>query len=170
MTFAGQVVTRTPFYVWLLLAYLVWQGVRALRPRTQPLVRVFLVPLLFIAAGVMPLLIGPHVGGELLAAWVLAAALLGPVGFLTGPTLQAVDRSAGTVTRPGSCVPLLRNVTVFVLQYAIAVAMEVQVDAAGWLALVGRVVSGATAGYFLGWAIATGQHYLAAPRYREPRS
>ena len=164
MEFAAEVVAHTPFYVWLLLAYLVLQGVWALRPRTQPMARVFLVPLLFIASGVVPLLIGPRVGVGLLAAWVLAAALLGPVGFLTGPRMLAVDRRAGTVTRPGSCVPLLRNTTVFVLQYAIAAAVAVHADAGGGLATSSRAVSGATGGYFLGWAAAAWQQYRAAAR------
>ena len=164
MTFAGQVAMRTPFYIWLLLAYVVWQGTQALRPRTQPLARVFLLPLLFIASGVVPLVVGPRAGTGLLEAWVMAAVLLGPVGLLTGPRLLAVDRGAGTVTRPGSWVPLLRNVTAFVLQYAVAVAVAVHADTGGWLAVGGRAVSGATAGYFLGWVVAAGRQYLSAPR------
>ena len=164
MTFAGQVAIRTPFYVWLLLAYVVWQGTQALRPRTQLLARVFLVPVLFIASGVVPLVVGPRAEIGLLKAWLLAAVLLGPIGLLTGSRLLAVERGAGAVTRPGSWVPLLRNVTVFVLQYAIAVAMAVHADAGGWLAVGGRAVSGATAGYFLGWVVAAGWQYLSAPR------
>ena len=164
MTFAGQVAIRTPFYIWLLLAYVVWQGTQALQPRTQPLARVFLLPLLFIACGVVPLVVGPRAGTGLLEAWVTAAVLLGPVGLLTGPRLLAVDRGAGTVTRPGSWVPFLRNVTVFVLQYAVAVAVAVHTDTRGWLAVGGRAVSGATAGYYLGWVVAAGRQYLSAPR------
>ena len=164
MTLAGQVAMHTPFYVWMLLAYVVWQGAQALRPRTQPLARVFLVPLVFVASGVVPLLFGPHARTGLLEVWVVAAVVLGPIGFLTGPRLLAVDRRAGTVTRPGSWVPLLRNVTVFVLQYAIAVTVAVHADAGGWLAAGGRAVSGATAGYFIGWVVAAERQYLAAPR------
>ena len=164
MTFTGQVAMRTPFYVWLLLAYVVWQGMQALRPRTQPFARVFLLPLLFIASGVVPLVVGPRAGTGLLEAWVMAAVLVGPVGLLTGPRLLAVDRDAGIVTRPGSWIPLLRNVTVFVLQYAIAVAMAVHADTGGWLAVGARAVSGATAGYFIGWVVAAGRQYLSAPR------
>ena len=164
MKFAAEVVFNTPSYVWLLLAYFVLQGVRALRPRTQSIARVFLVPLLFIASAVMHLLTGPRVDTGLLAAWVLAAALLGPVGFLTGPRLLAVDRRTGTITRPGSWVPLLRNITVFILQYTLAVAVAVQADAGGGLATCGRAVSGATAGYFLGWAAAAWRQYRTAAR------
>lgn len=164
MTFAGQVIICTPLYVWLLLAYVVWQGVQALRPRTQPIARVFLVPLLFIASGVAPLVVGPHAGTGLFKFWMVAAVLFGPIGFLTGPRLLAVDRRTATVTRPGSCVPLLRNVAVFVIQYAIAVAVALHANAGGWLVASGRAVSGATAGYFIGWVAAAGRQYLTTPR------
>jgi hypothetical protein len=82
--------------------------------------------------------------------------------LLTGPRLLAVDRSKGLVTRAGSVVPLIRNVAVFCLQYGVAVMGALQLDGHAAGAIVGRAVSGATAGYFLGWAVAFLRHYWNA--------
>ena len=43
-----------------------------------------------------------------------------PVGVLT-PRPFEVDHATGQIIRPGSVVPLIRNVLVFALQYTVAV-------------------------------------------------
>jgi hypothetical protein len=57
-----------------------------------------------------------------------------------GPQLLAADKATGEVTRPGSAGPLISNITVFSLQYAVTI--------------IGHAVSGASAGCFSGWAAA----------------
>jgi hypothetical protein len=42
------------------------------------------------------------------------------VGLLTGRPLD-LDHITGEIKRPGSVVPLIRNITVFALQYTVAV-------------------------------------------------
>ncbi|WP_008546167.1 DUF6622 family protein [Bradyrhizobium sp. CCGE-LA001] len=49
--FAYQVLIHTPPWVWVLLAYLVWQGVQALQPRTTPIWRALVLPVVFIVWG-----------------------------------------------------------------------------------------------------------------------
>jgi len=44
MTFAYQILIHTPPWVWILLAYLVWQGIKAMQPRTVPIWRALIVP------------------------------------------------------------------------------------------------------------------------------
>jgi hypothetical protein len=79
--------------------------------------------------------------------------------FRAPPQLLAVDRNARTVTRPGSIVPLLRNVTVFVLQYGVAVATAMKLEPHAAVAIVGLAISGASAGYFSGWTVALLRRY-----------
>jgi hypothetical protein len=97
-----------------------------------------------------------------LLAWLAAAVVMAPLAFLTGPRLLAVDRGKGLVTRAGSALPLIRNVTVFALQYGVAVMAALQLDGDAAVSIVGRAVSGATAGYFLGWAVALLRSYWSA--------
>jgi hypothetical protein len=62
-----------------------------------------------------------------------------------------IDRSRGLVHLPGSPVPLLRNMTIFALKYGLAVAAATALAEPGTLAAPDAAVSGASAGYFLGW-------------------
>ena len=51
MQFAIGVITHTPIWAWLLLAYLVWQGIKAMQPRTSSIWRALIVPMIFIIWG-----------------------------------------------------------------------------------------------------------------------
>jgi hypothetical protein len=150
MQTATRILANTPIWVFVLLAYLIWQGIQSLRPRTQPLWRSLIVPLVFLLMGLSRLVLARNNGWEPLLAWFVSALLFGSLALYRGPRLMAIDRKNGLVTRPGSPIPLFRNITVFLLQYAIAVmaAMHLDADIAG--AIIGRAISGATAGYFAG--------------------
>jgi uncharacterized protein DUF6622 len=158
MPFAVGVLTHTPIWVFALFAYLVWQGIKALQPRTQSMWRLLIVPAVFIIWGLSRLVSRHDDSSWPLLAWLIAALLLAPLAFVTGPRRLVVDRASGLVTRPGSPIPLIRNMTVFVLQYGVAVAAALQVDGHAIVAIAGRAVSGATAGYFIGWTLALLRH------------
>ena len=84
--------------------------------------------------------------------------MLAPVALLTTQPFE-LDHTTGKITRPGSVVPLIRNITVFALQYAVAVIAAVDPDGRTAATLIGRAVSGATTGYFLGRTIALLRQY-----------
>jgi hypothetical protein len=161
MPYVLGILNRTPPWVFLLFAYLAWQGIKALRPRTQSIWRLLIVPLIFIVWGLSRIGMR-HDNAWPPLVWVTAAVLMAPLAFLTGPRLLAVDRSRGLVSRAGSIVPLVRNMAVFGLQYAVAVMGALRLDGYAAGAIVGRAVSGATAGYFLGWAVALLRRYWNA--------
>jgi hypothetical protein len=77
--------------------------------------------------------------------------------------LLAINRRTGQVMRPGSSVPLTRNVLVFILQYGAAVMTQSGIRGSKKAALAAHVISGATAGYFIGWFIVALRHYFSAP-------
>ena len=56
MQFAWQILTHTPIWAWVLLAWLIWQGIRAMRPRTGTIGRALIVPAVFIVWGLSRLL------------------------------------------------------------------------------------------------------------------
>jgi hypothetical protein len=88
-----------------------------------------------------------------LASWIAAAMALLPLGVLT-PRPFELDHGTGQITRPGSVFPLIRNLVVFGLQYTVAVISAVDVSDRLLATIVGRAISGATAGYFIGSTIA----------------
>jgi hypothetical protein len=163
MQTATDILTHTPIWVFALLAYLIWQGWQSLRPRTQPLWRMLIVPLMFFLMGLSRLVLARNNGWELLLAWLVAALLFASLALYRGSGRLAIDRKNGLVTRPGSPMPLLRNVTVFLLQYAIAVAAAMHLDDVHiTAALIGRAISGATAGYFAGRTVSLLRSYWNA--------
>jgi hypothetical protein len=165
MQTAIAILINTPPWVFALLAVLIWQGCMALRPRSQPLPRMLIVPAVFFLMGLSRLALGARTI-DLLLVWVAAAAVFAALALYTGPGSVTVDGETGRIRRPGSVVPLLRNLTVFVLQYAVAVVTAMKLGASWEVAAAGQAVSGACAGYFLGWTIALLRNYracIAAP-------
>lgn len=165
MLSAEHILTHTPTWVFLVLAYLLWQGAQSLRTRTLPLWRVLMVPALFIASGVSRIFGSDSSGIGALLPWAAALAVFVPLAFIRGPRLLAVDRRSGEVTRPGSPVPLVRNVLVFILQYAAALMTRGGMRGSHEAALASHVISGATAGYFIGWVIVALRHYFTKPEH-----
>jgi hypothetical protein len=158
MQFAYQVLIHTPLWVFPLLAYLVWQGIKAMRPRTTSIGRSLIVPSVFIVWGASGLLLRRYDTMWPLVSWIAAALTLMPIGLLTARPLE-IDAATGEITRPGSVVPLIRNVTVFALQYTVAVIAAVDPGDRTIAAVIGRAISGATTGYFVGRTIALLRQY-----------
>jgi hypothetical protein len=156
--FALGIITHTPIWAWILLAYLVWQGIQAMQPRTTTIWRALIVPMVFIIWGLSRLGLGQQAGIAPLVAWIAAALVLLPVGVLT-PRPFEVDHASGKIIRPGSIYPLIRNLIVFGLQYTVAVMAAIHTDDRAMAAIVGRAISGATSGYFIGSAIALLRQY-----------
>src|SRR5262245_58234778 len=158
MKFALGIITHTPLWAWILLAYLVWQGIKATGPRKSTIWRALIVPAVFIVWGLSRIGFGQQGNVGPLIAWIVAALALMPVGVLT-PRPFEVDHATGLIIRPGSAYPLIRNLVVFALQYGVAVLTAIHVDDHGTAVIVGRAVSGATAGYFIGSTIALLREY-----------
>jgi hypothetical protein len=159
MRFALGVLTHTPLWVYLLLAYLVWQGILSLRPRNLSIWRLMIVPAVFIIMGLSRIALGSEDGLWPLLSWLTGAVLLARLGLTTGPRLLVVDRTNARVTRAGSKLPLARNIVVFLLQYGVAVTAALDPHSHAATALVGRAISGASAGYFIGWVVALLRRY-----------
>ena len=165
MQTAIAIFANTPPWVFALLALLIWQGCMALRPSAQPLLRMLIIPAVFFLMGLSRLVLGAR-SIELQLVWVASAAVFAALALYTGLRSVTIDSETGRILRPGSVIPLIRNVTVFMLQYAVAVATAMKLGASWEVAAAGQAVSGACAGYFLGWTIALLRGYrarIAAP-------
>jgi hypothetical protein len=158
MKFAWQVLIHTPLWVFPLFAYLVWLGIKAMQPRTTTIWRSLIVPAVFIVWGLSRLLSRQQDFFWPLVSWLVAASALLPVALLTTQPVE-LDHATGKISRSGSVVPLISNVTVFALQYTVAVIAAVDPDGRTVATLVGRAVSGAMTGYFLGSTIALLRQY-----------
>lgn len=158
MKFAWQILAHTPIWVFPLFGYLVWLGVKAMRPRTVTIWRSLIVPAIFIVWGLSRLFSRQQDVMWLFVSWLAAAAILLVIGLLTARPIE-LDHTTGEIMRPGSAIPLIRNITVFALQYTVAVIAAVDPHDATTAAIVARAVSGGTTGYFLGRTIALLRQY-----------
>lgn len=118
-----QAIQHTPIWVWPLLALLIFIGVLALRPRNLPLPRLLILPIVFLGLSIFSMVSSALPLPEALGIW-LAGLLLGSLlGRLFVPRQGvAIDRAARRIAVPGSVVPLLLIVVIFIGRYAFGYA------------------------------------------------
>ena len=162
-----QIILRNvPWWVWLLLAILIVLGLQALRTRRVALARVLVTPIVFLSWGLTSLVL--RVSGMPIALlyWAVAAAAGATLARLSFRTTGIVV-TGGLVQLPGSPMPLLRNLLIFAVKFALAVALA---RLPAWhddLVLADAGVSGLIAGYFVGWLVQfIGFYRRAAPADR----
>jgi hypothetical protein len=154
MTSLLPILSNTPWWVFLLFALLLWLGILSLRPRPVPLRRLLITPAVFIGWGSVALALAASRALLVLPAWIAAAALGGVLAFSTVRLAGLrLDRNRGLVELPPSALPLLRNLLIFAAKYVTAVAIATHPDARDRLALWDMAISGAAAGYFIGWLL-----------------
>ena len=158
-----EIARHIPIWVYLLLGYLVFVGVQALRPRIRSVWRMLIVPAVFIVWGLVGLAQRSAVVPTAFVYWG-GGALIGLVLGVVLPISMLVDHAAGRVRMAGSVVPLLRNVGLFVAHFALNVAAGIHADARLQMMGYDLLVSGLGFGYFAGWLWRFVRTYRAAPQ------
>jgi uncharacterized protein DUF6622 len=158
------VLLHTPWWVFAVFALLLVFGVQALRPRVVPLWRLLVTPGVFITWGLVSLVLRLTPSSPLvLPDWLVAAAVGGVLAWITvRPARMRIEATGIAV--PGSALPLVRNMLIFSAKYALSVAAVLAPAQQPHLALWDIAVSGASAGYFLGWLAQVALVYRRAPR------
>jgi hypothetical protein len=144
------ILQHSPWWIYPLLLLLIWFGVRGMRPRTLPIRRLAVVPLVFTGWGIVSILSRPTTSGGLIADWLVCAAV-GAAWLSTQRMTVAIDFARGKVTLQGSIGPLVRNLLIFAMKYAVGMAMALLPTRRAEIAVLDIGISGAMAGYFLGW-------------------
>ena len=128
----GQIVRQTPYWVWGLLAALVWLGASQLFDRTASLVRVLVMPLAmtgFSLYGLASAFGGAgHTAGTL-AAWAVAAAGTAACALWFQPTAPSgtlYDSGSRCFHLPGSAMPLALILGIFLTKYLVGVELALQ--------------------------------------------
>lgn len=150
------VLRQTPLWVWGLLAAFIALGISQLRDRTAGLARVSLMPVamtVFSVSGTLSALgASPHLA-QAIAAW-LTAALLAFALLARGRAHAQYDPARRLYHLPGSAVPLLLIVGIFLVKYVVgvdlAMAPQLVQDTAYVLCVAG--LYGAFTGVFIGRA------------------
>jgi hypothetical protein len=119
MNFVLQTVINTPPWVWPLLAFLLFLGIRALRPRTASLWRVAILPTVFCVWGLYGLVSLHALTAQRVLPWAGAVAIGIAAGMLIA-SLQPIraDKVRHLVRAAGGPLTLVLILSVFASKYA----------------------------------------------------
>lgn len=146
-----DILRGTPVWVFILFAWLLWNGIAQLRVREISIRRMWITPLIFIIWG-LSAFAGRHDALSALLPWMLAALVGVPLGMRFGPP-PTIDIARKMVRQSPSPIPLLRNLLLFGAHYVLQVAAAILPAQHATLMNWDVAVSGFAAGYFLGWAM-----------------
>ena len=122
--FVRQVLKGTPIWVWAIFVALIVLGVNQLRARIVSRYSVLIAPVVFLFVGLMAAGRGP-MGFSVWALTLLATAAF--TFFVWQPTGGArYDASIDRLNLPGSVIPMLIMLAIFLLNYVINVTLAIR--------------------------------------------
>ena len=154
----GLVLQRTPSWVWFLLAGLTWLGVSQLRDRKAGLARVSLLPVIMTGLsiwGIVGAFSASPMFGYTMLVWMLVAAIaFAAIGVTSAPQGTQYDPATRTYFLPGSVLPLLMILGIFLTRYVVNVdiAMNPALTRDGQYTLIVAAMYGLFTGSFVGRA------------------
>lgn len=151
--FISQVLKGTPVWVWAILVALIVLGVKQLRARVVSRYSVLIAPVVFLFVGLMAAGRGA-VGFSAWALTLLATAAF--TFFVWRPTGGArYDARTDRLNLPGSVIPMLLMLAIFLLNYVINVTLAINPLLRAELPWqVGpAILVGALSGVFIGRAL-----------------
>jgi len=168
-----RILAGTPWWVWVLFAYLLSRGIRALKPSTGPLWRFAIIPAVFLAWGLANLVLSIGLSELSVGAYLAALAVGCVAGWLSAiGQVVHVDRDRGVVTVPGGPLTLVLILVIFAVKYGLGAwsGMVPMVAVQPWFVAAGAAASGVVAGLFIGRFGHLWVKYLRAPDEPLPMS
>lgn len=124
------IISRTPTYVWGILAALVWLGATQMFTRTAKLQRMAIMPFSLLGLSIFGIVSAFGSSGQLVAVagvWLLTAAAVTAIGLYGTPAAGTrYDAATRSFHLPGSVMPLLLILGIFLTKYAVAVELSMQ--------------------------------------------
>lgn len=160
--FILTILKDTPWWVWVLLAYLIFQGTRALRGGATTFLRLSIMPLAFAVWGLWTIFDLFHGSAASIALWALSFAAGIGLGMAYMASVEVrFDRERQLVELPGSSFTLVWSLLIFCIKYALAVLLAIEPDtlASLWFLIADVGITGLIAGMFAGRLLSLRQKY-----------
>ncbi|WP_332848504.1 DUF6622 family protein [Massilia sp. S19_KUP03_FR1] len=122
----NQIFTHTPLYVWVILAFLIFRGVIAMRTRELAMNKLFIIPLVMLALSLFDIAAKFGLGGIGFATWTVTMAATLALLVRFGAARIAPTAKPGHVVVLGSKFPLALMMAIFVTKYVTSIAVVVQ--------------------------------------------
>ena len=168
-----QIVQQTPSWVWGLMAALLWLGASQLFDRTAGLRRVLLMPVAMAVLSIYGLASafpGAAQTGAAVGLWALAAITTASLALWFQPTAPAgaqYSAASRSFDLPGSAMPLVLIMGIFLTKYLVGVELAMQPALARDIAFALQIAAlyGAFSGLFVAravrlWRLAHGERSL----------
>lgn len=146
------IIRHTPSWVWILLAYLIYAGIKARQARRQSLLRLLVLPIVFLCWGASSILHTLAIREVAVAGFLLALIVGVCLGWILGKNAGVYRADAQCFDRTGSSVPLALMLLTFCLRFYFSVQLAWFPELADnviFCALSGAV-GGITGGIFSG--------------------
>ena len=122
-----QIITNTPRWVWALLAALLWLGLSQALPRSASLKRITIMPVAMTGLSLYGTVTAFGAEPQLLLLWLAAASLMLVLLMQRSvPEATRYDPATRRFALPGSWVPLMLILGLFVTKYVVGAASAMQ--------------------------------------------
>lgn len=121
----NQMLSKTPSWVWVVLALLVVHGVRAFKDRTSTISKVAVPPVLFTLFSLYSAHEAFKLDATVVGIWVVAwvAGIAAAMSVFKGSPISVADRDRKLLMLPGSHRVLILTLIIFASRYALAYLM-----------------------------------------------
>jgi hypothetical protein len=164
-----DIIKGTPFWVWIILGYLVFQGIRATKPSVLSAWQLTIMPLLFIIWSLYSLCSKCAEFNFFLGFWFIAFC----VGIFIGYKIMQkvsfkIDAKTKLIHLPGSIIPLCLSMVFFLTKYGLGVTYSLNPIMRGDLYLMSfdLLISGLVAGLSAGRMFIILKSYSAKITYK----
>jgi hypothetical protein len=121
-----QILTRTPIYVWAILAFLILRGVLAMRTREIALNKLFIIPIVMLMLSLQDIAAKFGMSGLPVIMWTLAAGATTALMWQFCAPRVTPAATPGRVIVRGSKLPLALLLAIFVTKYVATIVVAVQ--------------------------------------------
>jgi hypothetical protein len=157
-----KLITAIPWFVWLLLGYVILRGVRALQSQVMPVKKLVIVPLIFLYIGLTGM-INQSIPLGCTALWFALFAISGFVTWLRTQSLKIVcDRQKWLIELPGTWATLVLLLSIFVSKFTFGFLSATHPEFKNLLLfnLLSLSISGVVCGISIGRLIALLQKFF----------
>lgn len=151
-----QILQKTPIWVWALLIGLIALGYSQTRDRSVGLARSIIVPVVMVVLSLLGTVSAFGTTPTVLGAWLTSCLLMACLTLTrAAPAGTGYLRSTRQYVTPGSWLPMLVILAIFMTKYAVGVTLSMQPSLAhsDTFALTISLLYGIFSGYFAGRAI-----------------
>lgn len=150
-----QIIKGTPLYVWAILVYLLFVGIKSMKTRVVYLPKLFVIPLILLAIKYKTLL---SIDALVFCLVILVGSAIS--FFMHFMYKIRVIKREGSIEVPGSYGTLIILFSFFIVKYYFGYLKSADHDLFLKYALIENIISGLFSGYFIGRALVFTYKYL----------